>query len=147
MAADLGITDRLGRLASPTRFRRFLLTGGLGMVVDMVLLALVVELGLLPPVLGKIVSAESAFLVMFAVNETWTFSQFGSGEGRDLLHRFVSSHGVRIFGVAIAVGVLYVLHEIYGVWYLLANAAGIGFGFLANYTFESLITWRVHRED
>jgi putative flippase GtrA len=35
---------------------------------------------------------------------------------------------------------------LYGVWYLLANAAGIGVGFQANYTFESLVTWRVHRE-
>jgi putative flippase GtrA len=141
-----GIIDRLVGLVAPERFQRFLVTGGLGMVVDMAVLALVVETGWLRPVLGKVVSAESAFLVMFVVNETWTFSRFGTGEWRDLGRRFASSHGVRLLGVAIALGVLYVLHSLYGVWYLLANAAGIGVGFLANYTFESLVTWRVHRE-
>lgn len=141
-----GIVDRLLGLVAPQRFRRFLLTGGLGMVVDMAVLALVVEAGLLRPVFGKVLSAESAFLVMFVVNENWTFSGHGSGEWRDVCRRFVSSHGVRLLGVAIALAVLYVLHSLYGVWYLLANAAGIGVGFLANYTFESLVTWRVHTD-
>lgn len=140
------IVDRLSHLVSLQRFRRFLMTGGLGMVVDMSVLALVVELGLLRPVFGKLVSAETAFLVMFAVNESWTFSEVGSAERSALLRRLLTSHGVRIGGVAIATAVLYVLHNFYGVWYLFANAAGIGVGFFANYVFESFLTWRVHED-
>lgn len=143
---DLDLGEHLPQLLSVKRFRRFLMTGGLGMIVDMTVLALVVETSLLRPVLGKVVSAESAFLVMFVVNETWTFRSFGSGEASQLLRRFVSSHAVRIVGVAIALAVLYILHTIYGVWYLVANAVGIGAGFVANYAFESLLTWRVQEE-
>lgn len=146
MAEGTPITDRLGHLVSLRRIQRFLMTGGLGMVVDMTVLAAVVELGLLRPVFGKLVSAESAFLVMFAVNERWTFSQYGSTDRWDLARRLLTSHGVRIGGVAIATVVLYLLHNFYGVWYLLANAIGICAGVFANYIFESVFTWRVHQE-
>lgn len=130
-------------LASFLRLRRFVLVGLIGLLADMATIAVAVELLGLRPIVAKFLSAEAAIVVMFAVNEVWTFDRFGEASPRELGHRFLKSNGVRLFGVLIAAGVLYVLHDLAGVWYLGANAIGIGVGFVANYVLESLLTWRV----
>lgn len=137
------IVSRARKLASAARLGRFMTTGGIGLVVDMAVLALLVELGGLAPVIAKLASAEAAILVMFLVNERWTFRAFASGGPRALGRRFVNSHAVRVLGVAVATATLFLLHDVGGLNYLLANAAGIGLAFTSNYVLESLTTWRV----
>ncbi|NEU58820.1 GtrA family protein [Halorussus sp. MSC15.2] len=56
-----------------------------------------------------------------------------------LVRRFLKSNVVRTGGVGVAVLVLHVLHNVFGLWYLLANVAGIGVGFVVNYVFESTL--------
>lgn len=119
-------------------------TGGVGLVVDMVALAFLVEVADLAPVAGKVLSAEAALVVMFLVNERWTFRRFGGLGLGELVRRFLTSHVVRLTGFGIALGLLYLLTSYLGVPYLLANGIGIGAGFVANYALESLATWRVH---
>ena len=131
-------------LASGPRLGQFASVGFLGATVDMAVLVAVVEITGVAPVLAKVVAAEAAIFVMFCVNERWTFSQFGRSTFPALTRRFLKSNLVRVGGVSVAVGVLFLLHNGFGMWYVLANVIGIGTGFFVNYTFESLFTWRVH---
>jgi putative flippase GtrA len=77
---------------------------------------------------------------MFVVNDHWTFAE---QPGRDsALRRLLTSNTVRLAGLATGTGILLVLHGL-GVWYVAANAVGLGVGFVVNYAFESLVTWQV----
>jgi putative flippase GtrA len=92
---------------------------------------------------------------MFAVNENWTFADHGAADGRSLLGRLARSHGVRAAGsltqfvvfVAIFRGFpLTVPLAGVNLWLIAAKGGGIAVGMVVNYVFESLFTWRVHRD-
>lgn len=140
------VRRRVRALASSVRFGQFVSVGVVGFFVDNAVLALCVELFGLSLLAAKLVGAETAIVVMFVLNERWTFADAGGSSPRELLRRFLTSNLVRVGGVGVATGVLLTLNGLFGVWYLLANVIGIGVGFVVNYTFESLVTWRIHRE-
>jgi putative flippase GtrA len=53
---------------------------------------------------------------------------------------------VRAAGVLIAAATLYVANRYFGIPIILANTLGIGVGFVFIYMFETLFTWKTHRE-
>lgn len=114
------------------------------MLVDMGILTLLVEVGSLTPTLGKVCSAEVSIVVMFVLNDHWTFNESGKENTRELLRRFGWSNVVRWGGAGVALLILHLLTTTLDVWYLLANAIGIGIGVIFNYVFESLITSKTH---
>jgi len=138
--------DRLRSLVAADRLMQFVAVGTIGASVDMSLLVLFHSVVGLPLVVSKLAGAEISYLVMFVINERWTFSSFGDSSFRARIRRFGTSNGVRLGGLVTATVVLLTLTETVGLWYPLANAVGIGVGFFVNYTFESLLTWRVHRK-
>ena len=149
-------TGRLDSLLHGARIGKFVSVGFLGTAVDLTVFMTLSEAGLLPPEIATLVGIESAILVMFAANEHWTFASEG-GTGRwTLLRRCGRSHAVRAAGsltqFTVFLAVLWsfdVQLSLYGVglWKLVAKLAGIGVGMGVNYVFESLFTWRVHRDD
>lgn len=134
---------RVAELLSGIRLGQFVSVGAVGYVVDNVVLALLIEFAGVGVVLGKPVSAEAAIVVMFVVNERWTFAEWGRVGWRPLLRRFATSNLVRLGGAGVAWAVLVALTELYGVHYFVGNTIGIGAGVVVNYIAESLFTWRV----
>jgi len=141
-------------LRSRVRFGKFVSVGVVGAVCDTTVLVALTQLGVLPEV-ATLVGIETAILVMFAVNENWTFADHGAADGRSRLGRLARSHGVRAAGsltqfvvfVAVFRGLpVTVLVVGVNLWLLVAKGGGIAVGMLVNYVFESLFTWRVHHE-
>jgi len=128
-----------------TRIWQFVAVGAVGTACDFAVLIGLVELFDVWPVAAKIVSAETAIVVMFAINETWTFANWGVDTIRGVVRRLLTSNLVRLGGMGVATVVLAILTTQYGVSYILANAAGIAAGFTVNYMMENLFTWRTHR--
>ena len=137
---------RLRALADPTRFGQFAGVGFAGATVDNVALFVLVELTVLGPVVAKVIAWELAIVVIFAINERWTFANYGQVGLRALGRRFLRSNAVRFGGFLVTLSVLAILVYGFDVWYMAANVIGIGVGFFVNYTCESLYTWKVHRE-
>jgi len=133
--------DRVAALKSTSRLVQFGLVGGIGLLVDNAILFGLVEQVGLRPVAAAVVSKELAILVMFLLNERWTFTA-ADRDGHPV-RRLVRSNLARLGGLVVGVGVLSILVRV-GVWYLLANLVGIGFGFFLNYVTETLYTWRLH---
>jgi putative flippase GtrA len=138
-------------MASGVRFAEFASVGAVGAILDTsLLLALTGWFAVATP-LAKLASAEAAILLMFAINEHWTFA--GEGDPGAWPRRLVKSNLVRVGGVLVATAVVTAMDAfvavdipVFGVdlWLVVANGAGIGAGLVVNYIAESLVTWRVH---
>lgn len=149
--SDGSLPTRLDALLSGVRFGKFASVGAIGAVCDMaVLLTLVEVVGIVPEV-ANVLSIEVAILLMFVINEHWTFAS----EGRDgrLARRVLRSHAVRAGGSLTQYVIFVALINYVAVsvtlagvelWLVAAKMTGIGVGMVVNYVFESLFTWRVH---
>jgi len=153
--SDRGLPASLEALLSGVRFGKFVSVGAVGAVFDtLVLTGLRLGLGV-PELVAKAAGIETAILVMFLVNERWTFGGEGAAGRGPFLRRLLRSHAVRAGGS----GVQFVIFTVFvrvvdlevwlldvDVWFLLASFLAIGLAMGVNYTFESLFTWRVHRD-
>ncbi|CQH61059.1 GtrA family protein [Halobacterium hubeiense] len=149
------LPDRLAALVSTVRFGQFVSVGAVGAVFDLTTLVVLTELFGVPAAVANAVSIETAILVMFVVNERWTFAEHGDSGLRSVGRRLVRSHVVRAGGSTLQyvlfVAVFYnvaVEFSVAGVdlWLVVVKGGAIGVAMLVNYVFESLFTWRVHEE-
>ena len=161
-------SDSLGELSSlvsGVRFGQFVSVGAVGAVVDTTVFVTLAEVVGLLPEFATVVGIETAIVVMFLVNDRWTFADQGRGGRAAFGRRLLRSHAVRAVG-ATTQFVVFVLvfrgsvaaltgasvapaveYHVFGVnlWLLAAKGTGIALGMVVNYVFESLFTWRVHR--
>ena len=146
------LPERLQPLVSGAQFGQFVSVGAVGAVVDtLVLVAATLLLGV-SELWGKAAGIEVAVVLMFLLNERWTFTGHGGNGWRPLLARLGKSHLVRSGGVAVQLAVFWALTVPYGiavtvggldVWFLLASLVSIGIATLINYVFEGLFTWDI----
>jgi len=153
--AGEGLAGRVEALRSRTRFGKFVSVGVIGAACDTAVLVFLVEvLGLLEEA-AFLIGVETAILVMFLINDNWTFASEGSSDRHSFPGRLVRSHAVRMGGIVTQSIIFFVIYRLLFVslvvagvdgWLLVAKGAGIACGMVVNYTFESLFTWRVHMD-
>ena len=148
------VPDRFEALVSGVRFGQFVSVGVIGAISDNTVLAV---LGLafgVSDLWAKAAGVETAILVMFLVNEHWTFSGSGATGARPFTKRLVKSHLVRSGGVTVQLTVYWLLTQwltvelfVSGtdIWFIAASPIAIATAMLVNYVFESLFTWQVHQ--
>lgn len=136
----------LEEILSLGRVLRFGAVGAAGAALDTGLL--IASHGVLdvPLLASKLLSAESAIVVMFLLNEYWTFDAWTSGTLRARLRRLATSNVVRLGGLVTGLAVLLFLTDVAEIWYPLANGVGLCAGFVVNYACESLFTWQIHAD-
>jgi putative flippase GtrA len=139
------VPERYHPLVRVTRVRQFITTGAVGVAVELVVLAVLVESALTGHFLAGVAGKEAAVFVMFALNERWTFSDSGRPGVSALGRRFLLSNCSRALGNGVALAVYGILFLWADVLYLAAALVGIGVGFLFNYLLEGLWTWKSHR--
>lgn len=148
------LPDRLARLVDGTRFGQFLSVGILGAACDTTAtLALQTYLGVQYD-LAKLFGAELAIVVMFLLNERWTFASEGAAGVPATLKRLVTSNVVRSGGLAVQLVTYYFLRRApvdlviagFDLWRVGAIVCAIGVAFVVNYVTESTFTWRVGEE-
>ncbi|WP_336023837.1 GtrA family protein [Halobellus salinisoli] len=145
--------NAIDELASSVRFGKFVSVGAIGAVFDMTTTtALIVGFGVLGEY-AKLVGAEVAIVVMFAINERWTFSELGAPGRVPTLKRFLRSNLVRSGGLAVQFLIVRGLRQLdvtvplfgFDLWQLIPIPIAIGASMFLNYVAESLLTWRVMR--
>ncbi len=140
-------------LLSGRRFGKFASVGAVGAVFDVTTSTVLRELGVFPE-LAVFIGIEVAIVVMFLLNDNWTFAEQGAAGIGAALRRLLRSNLVRAGGILVQLatfGFFYrvvaldlTLFDIDG-WFVVSKVAGIGVGMLVNYVAESLVTWRVGR--
>jgi putative flippase GtrA len=152
---DIGtlVRERLSAIASGARFGKFVSVGAVGAVCDTTTLVALTELAGLSAAVANVFSIEVAILVMFLVNDNWTFAAEGGEDRRSFGGRLLRSHLVRAGGSTVQY--LLFLAVFYGVavdlsvagldlWLVIVKGGSIAAAMTVNYVFESLFTWRVH---
>lgn len=128
------------------RLFKFMLVGGLGAILNTVLLWLFTDTIKIYYVLSSLCAIELCILVQFVINDRWTFQDRKTTTANQLLHRLLLSNMWRSGGVLVNIGILWMLTEFGGIHYLVSNGIGILAAFLFNYILESTFTWRDSRE-
>lgn len=130
-------------LTDRRRVIKYLFVGGLGFLVDNTVIYFLVDIASIKVTFSKIVSAEAAIISNFLINDLWTFSEH---KPDSRITRFLKSNSIRVLGVIIALLVLKILYEGFGINLLIANSIGIFVGFTSNYILESIYTWKTHEK-
>ena len=145
--------SRVDALLSGARFGQFVSVGVVGAISDNAVLATLKLLLGVPELWAKAAGVETAIVVMFLVNEHWTFAGQGESGRVPFLKRLGKSHLVRSGGVTVQLVVYWALVTLVDIelvlfgtdlWFLAASPIAIGVAMSVNYVFESLFTWEVH---
>lgn len=143
----------LDALLSGVRFGKFVSVGAVGAVFDMATTtALIVLFGVLGEY-AKLVGAEVAIVVMFLINEHWTFAEEGAVGLFPTVRRFLTSNLVRSGGLALQFLVVRTLRQLdvsvvafgFDFWQVIPIPVAIAASMLVNYVAESTLTWRIAR--
>jgi dolichol-phosphate mannosyltransferase len=124
------------------RFVKFCVVGASGVLVNEGLLWILKEFANLPLLLASAIAIESSIISNFTLNDIFTFSDRRSRGAQSFLMRLLKFNIVSLVGVGINLGLLYLLSEVGGLHYLIANLIGIIIATLWNYFLNSLWTWK-----
>ncbi len=130
---------RTGELA---RFLKFCAVGFSGVFVNIGILWALTEFAGLYYLLSAAVSIEVSIISNFVLNDYFTFKDRRWGQGKSFPRRLLKFNLVSLAGVGINLGVLLVLTEAAGLYYLLSQLCGIVVATMWNYLVNSIWTWR-----
>lgn len=121
---------------------RFGLVGLSGIFVNMGLLYALTEIAGIYYLVSAAIAIELSIVNNFIWNDVWTFKSSRDLRFERKVQRFASFQAVSVGGLAINMVVLYLLAEIAGVYYLVANLVGIFVAFAWNYMVNRHFTWK-----
>jgi dolichol-phosphate mannosyltransferase len=121
------------------RFRRFLIVGAAGLVVNQASLAFLHDIVGIAVVMASPVAILLSMMVTFMLNEHWTWHDRGTGR---VVSRAMTYVPINLGGLLINWGILYYLVEEHAVHYLAANLIGAGVAAIWNFLLNHAITWR-----
>jgi len=124
------------------RFVKFCLVGLSGVLVNVGLLWLLTEFAGLFYLVSAAISIETSIISNFALNDYFTFSDRRLPGVKSFLGRLLKFNLVSLAGLAINMGVLGLLTQVFGIYYLLSNLCGIAVAILWNYLVNTWWTWR-----
>ena len=121
------------------RFQKFVLVGVVGLAVNQLGLIALHSIGGVSVPVASPFAILASMVVTFFLNEIWTWHDRGSGR---VIHRAMSYVPINIGGLLINWGILYYLHDEFGMHYLVANLFGAGVAAVWNFALNNAITWR-----
>ena len=134
-----GLMRRKGELL---RFAKFCLVGLIGILVNIGLLWLLTEFAGLFYLLSAAISIESSIISNFVLNDYLTFPDRRLPGTKSFLSRLLKFNLVCIVGLGVNMGVLWLLTEVFGIYYLVSELGGIVVATLWNYLFNTWWTWK-----
>jgi len=131
-------TELCGKAAY--RFLKFCCVGLSGIIVNMGMLWFFTEIYGFYYLISSVIAIEASILSNFILNENWTFVDIDSSS--TVAVRFLKMNAVYAAGLAINLGVLLMLTEIFGAHYLISNLFGIACATLFNFFWAKNYVWR-----
>lgn len=132
------VAERHGR-----RFARFGVVGISGVLVNTGVLWALVTLCGLHHLIAAAISSEVSIVTNFVLNDHWTFGNHAAEIS--YLRRGAHYNAVALCGMVLSLGVLAVLVDVFGLYYLVANLIAIGASTVSNYLLNTRFTWSLHQ--
>lgn len=136
------IYSLMKRTGELTRFLKFCAVGLSGVLVNMGLLWLLTEVAGLFYLLSAAISIETSIISNFILNDCFTFRDRRSPQVKSFFGRLLKFNLVSLAGLGLNMGVLWLLTEVFGIYYLLSNLCGIAVATLWNYLANTWWTWK-----
>ena len=130
------------RTGEVLRFFKFCLVGLSGIGVNEGLLWLLTELAGLPLPVSSAIGIESSIISNFFLNNFFTFRDRRSPEVKSTLIRLLKFNLVSLAGLGLNLGILLLLTNVFGIYYLASNLVGIAVAALWNYILSTWWTWK-----
>jgi len=127
------IKDRIDRKFI-IRFVKFGIVGGSGLFVNMFLLWFGKEVLNLPLAIASLIAIGISIFTNFLLNNYWTWKDNSTKNKYPFFHRMWRYYVTASLSATINYITLIVLSEYVGIYYLIANLIGIGFGIVFNFT-------------
>lgn len=121
-------------------YGRYCVVGLVGAAVDTSLLGALHEAAGIDVRTAKVAAAEVALVGNFILNEAWTFRGLGGGR-RAMVGRFARFHAICLTGMAMSVGILWMLHAYVGVPVVASNGVAIVLVSIWNFTLSRRFGW------
>jgi dolichol-phosphate mannosyltransferase len=125
-----------------TRFLKYCLVGGSGIIVDEGIFWLLISFTGIFNVLAAAISAEVAIISNYTLNSFFTFADRSSGGIRSFFSRLLKFNLVCVSGIGIKLAVFWILTLIFGDFDLIFNLCGIAVATIWNYTVNTWWTWK-----
>ncbi|MCL0075835.1 GtrA family protein, partial [Dehalococcoidia bacterium] len=124
------------------RFVKFCLVGLSGVLVHLGLLYLLTEFVGLFYLVSAVISIQSSIISNFTLNNYFTFADRRLPGAKSFLNRLLKFNLVSLAGLGLNIGVLGLLTEVFGIYYLISALGGIVVAVLWNYLVNTGWTWR-----
>ncbi len=134
---DLGTKER--NLPVDMKFFRFAFVGALGAGLNTVILYLLTELGDIYYIYSALIAIEAAVIFMFFLNNHITFKKMTKLS--EILKGLLKSNIIRSTGILTQIGLLYILTEFLGIFYVLSNLIAIVVASVVNFVGERDYNW------
>lgn len=142
MQGNSGVVgNNLLRLCN-SRFLKFCIVGGSGVIVNMGLLWLLTEIAGLYYLISSAISIETSIVTNFILNDYWTWKDVGGDGFKERLYRAVKFNIICAAGLVINISILWAMTEILGIYYLASNLFGIAGAMLWNFYVNDKVTWK-----
>ncbi len=125
-----------------TRFLKFCLVGASGVLVNEGLLWILKGFAGLPLLLSSAISIEASIISNFILNDRFTFRDRRLSGTRSFVQHLYRFNMVSLAGLVINMGLLWLLTNVFGIYYLLSNIISIAVVTLWNYLVNRSWTWK-----
>jgi dolichol-phosphate mannosyltransferase len=122
---------------------RFIVVGVSGLIVNMVVLYVLTSIIGIFYLISSLIAIELSILNNFLWNDRWTFCRDPDHYLSNTWERLGVYHLISAGGLLINVGILFILTEYFGIYYLISNLIGILIAFAWNFTVNRQITWKI----
>jgi putative flippase GtrA len=117
------------------RILKFAMVGGIGTVINMLVLYLLYRWAALPLGAASMLAVELAAICNYLFHDSWTFAARSPS-----FQRFAKFNAASLLGLALNVFAVWFLARL-GLYFLAANLVGIAAGFTLNYMFSVSWVW------
>jgi dolichol-phosphate mannosyltransferase len=126
-----------------TKFLKFCIVGGTGVIVNAGMLWLVTEVTGLDYRISSFAAIETAIISNFFLNYFWTFRERRTNQPHETFRTFLKfNFSSGLTAITINWGLLVLLTEVFGLYYQWSNLIGIIVGTLSNFLFSHFWTFK-----
>ena len=124
------------------RFIKFCLVGGSGTLLNMGLLWLFTEFAGFPYLISAVIGIETSIITNYILHSYITFADRRASSRKIFFKRLLKYNLASLGGMAINIGVLWLLTEVAGLYYLLSHLCGIALSTLWRYFISLKWAWQ-----